>query len=137
MGFTTQAICCQLVISDESLDKEIQMSNEYTMGISGKVRYLEKMGLAPDSTLYVCLDDVSLADAPAKQLAAQVIAHAETAGLNFDLEYSTADILPGHTYAIRAQIKTNDRLIFTSTEHHCVELGVNYLQPVEVLVRRV
>ncbi|WP_247254897.1 YbaY family lipoprotein [Pseudomonas moorei] len=113
------------------------MSNENTLSISGNVYYLPKIMLAPNSTLYVCLQDVSLADAPAKQLAAQVIPHAEEAGLNFNLEYSTADVLPGHTYAISAQIKSDGKLVFTTTEHHPVELGVDGVQPVEMLVHGV
>jgi putative lipoprotein len=118
-------------------DKEINMSNENTLSISGNVHYLEKIALLPNSTLYVSLKDVSLADASAKQLAAQVIPHAESAGLNFNLQYSTADVLPRHTYAISAEIKTDGKLVFASTEHHPVELGVDGVQPVEVLVHRV
>ncbi|MBV6822445.1 YbaY family lipoprotein [Pseudomonas sp. PD9R] len=110
------------------------MSNEPVMSISGKVHYLPRIGLEPNSTLYVSLEDVSLADVPAKQLAAQITSNAETAGLGFNLVYCIADVLPGHTYAIKAQIKVCDRLVFTSTEHPPIELGVSYLQPLEVLV---
>lgn len=113
------------------------MSNENTLSISGNVYYLPKIVLAPNSTLYVSLEDVSLADGPSKQLAAQVIPHAESAGLDFNLEYSTADVLPGHTYAISAQVKSDGELVFTSTEHHPVELGVDDVQPIEVLVHLV
>lgn len=113
------------------------MSNAYTKSISGTVHYLQKIGLAPNSTLQVSLQDVSVADAPAKQLATQVTRNAETAGLSFNLEYSTADILPGHTYAIRAQIETEGRLIFINTDHYPVELGVDYLQPLEIRVDNV
>ena len=113
------------------------MSNENTLSISGNVHYLERIALSPNSTLYVSLQDVSLADAPAKQLAAQAIPDAQRAGLNFNLQYCTADVLPGHTYAISAQIKTDGELVFTTTEHHPVELGVDGVQAVEVLVHRV
>lgn len=37
------------------------MSNEYTKSISGTVHYRERIGLFPHSTLYVSLQDVSLA----------------------------------------------------------------------------
>ncbi|VVP73063.1 hypothetical protein PS918_01526 [Pseudomonas fluorescens] len=110
------------------------MSNESVKTIGGIVRYLQKSALPPNSTLYVSLRDVSLADAPAKELACQVTPHAETTGLNFNLTYNLADVLPGHTYAIWASIKTNDKLIFTTTQHHAVELGVDYVKGQEVLV---
>jgi putative lipoprotein len=122
------------VISDDLTDKEINMSNESVKTIGGSVRYLQKIALPPNSTLYVSLRDVSLADAPAKELASQVTPHAETAGLSFNLTYSLADVLPGHTYAIWANIRTDDELIFTTTRHHSVELGVDYVQGQEVLV---
>jgi putative lipoprotein len=136
-GLANSTICLALVISDESLDKEIMMSNENTKSISGTVHYLRKIGLAPNSTLQVSLQDVSVADAPAKQLATQVIRNAETAGLSFNLEYSTADIQAGHTYAISAQIESEGRLIFINTEHFPVELGVDYLQPLDIRVDNV
>jgi putative lipoprotein len=113
------------------------MSNEPVRTISGKVHYLERIALTPNSTLYVSLQDVSLADVPAKELALQVTSHAETAGLNFNLTYREADVLPGHSYAIRAQIKNKDALIYTTTQSHPVVLGVDHLQPQEVLVNAV
>jgi putative lipoprotein len=113
------------------------MSNHPVRTISGTVRYLERIALAPNSTLYVSLQDVSLADVAAKVLAQQVIPHAETAGLNFTLTYCAADVLPGHRYEIRAQIKINDALIYTTTQSHPVVLGVDHLQPQEILVNAV
>ena len=113
------------------------MSSEPVNTLEGRVHYLERIGLAANSTLYVFLEDVSLADAPAKELARCVIPNAETAGLNFELAYRPADDIPGHTYAIRARIETGDQLIFISTDNHPVELNAAYLQPLEILVRTV
>jgi putative lipoprotein len=113
------------------------MSSEPVNTLEGRVHYLERIGLAANSTLYVFLEDVSLADAPAKELARCVIPNAETAGLNFELAYRPADDIPGHTYAISARIETGDQLIFISTDSHPVELNAPYLQPLEILVRTV
>lgn len=113
------------------------MSSEPVQILTGKVHYLERIGLLPNSTLYVSLEDVSLADAPAKELAHCTIRNAETAGLNFELAYRPADDIRGHTYAIRASIKTNDQLIFATVDHHPVVLNAAYLQPLEILVRKV
>jgi len=113
------------------------MSNEPVKTIGGKVHYLERIGLLPNSTLSVRLQDVSLADAPAKELAVQITPNAEKIGLDFNLTYKLADVLPGHTYAIRATLTHEDKLIFTTTQHHPVVLGVDYAKGQEVLISRV
>lgn len=113
------------------------MSNEYSKSISGIVHYLSRIALPANSTLHVSLQDVTLMDAPARQLATQVTPNAETVGLRFNLEYSMTDVHDDRFYAISAQIRCKDRLIFTTTEHHSVVLGVDYLQPLEVLVHSV
>lgn len=119
------------------IDKEINMNNQAVKTIAGKVHYLERIALLPGSTLHVRLLDVSLADACAKELAVQVTPNAERAGLDFNLTYQLADVLSGHTYAISASITHDNALIFTTTEHHPVVLGVDYVKGQEVLVRRV
>lgn len=110
------------------------MSNEPVRTISGKVHYLERIALAPNSKLYVSLQDVSVSDVPGKLLDQQVIPDAGTAGLNFNLTYRVADVVPGHRYAISARIKHDDKLIFVTTQHHPVILDAAYLAPQEVLV---
>ncbi|MDF9777135.1 YbaY family lipoprotein [Pseudomonas baetica] len=110
------------------------MSSETVKTISGKVHYLQRIALSPNSTLHVRLQDVSLQDVVAKELAVQIIPNAEKAGLNFNLTYSFADVLPGHTYAISASITHEDRLIFATTQHHRVELGADHVEEQEVLV---
>ncbi|MGO4308387.1 YbaY family lipoprotein [Pseudomonas sp. KB_15] len=110
------------------------MNNETVKTISGKVYYLPKIGLLPNSTLYVRLLDVSLQDVIAKELAVQITPNAEKTGLNFNLTYSFADVLPGHTYAISASITHEDRLIFATTQQHQVELGADHVEGQKVLV---
>jgi len=110
------------------------MSSETVKTISGRVHYWQKMGLMPNSTLHVRLLDVSLQDVVAKELAVQITPNAEKAGLKFELTYSFADVLPGHTYAISASITHEDRLIFATTQQHQVELGADHVEGQEVLV---
>lgn len=110
------------------------MSNETVKTISGRVHYLPRIGLLPDSTLEVSLLDVTLTDAPAKVLAVQVTPNAGAVGLAFNLTYNLADVFSDHTYAISAHITHNDRLIFVSTQQHRVVLGVDYVQGQDVLV---
>lgn len=110
------------------------MNNETVKTISGKVHYLQRIALTPNSTLQVRLLDVSLQDAVAKELAVQITPNAEKAGLNFKLTYSCADVLPGHTYAISANITHEDRLLFATTQEHQVELSADHVEGQEVLV---
>jgi putative lipoprotein len=119
-----------------SIDKEINMSNEL-LSISGKVYFLENTVLRRNSTLYVRLQDVSLQDVAAKELAVQITTNAEKAGLNFNLTYKLADVLPGHRYALSARINHEDHLHFISTQTHPVELGVDHVKEQEVLVQLV
>ena len=113
------------------------MSNETVKTISGKVSYAVKMALPRNSTLHVRLEDDSLQDVAAKELAAQIITNAEKAGLNFNLTYKLADVLPGHRYALSARINHEDHLHFISTQTHPVELGVDHVKEQEVLVQLV
>ncbi|POF42923.1 hypothetical protein B0D71_08475 [Pseudomonas laurylsulfativorans] len=110
------------------------MSSETVKTIGGKVHFLERIALTPNSTLHVRLLDVSLQDVVAKELAVQITPNAEKVGLNFNLTYKHADVLPGHTYAISASITLEDRLLFATTQQHPVELGVDYVKEQEVLV---
>ncbi|MNG08811.1 YbaY family lipoprotein [Pseudomonas fluorescens] len=110
------------------------MSNESVKTIGGKVYYLPRIGLTANSTLHVRLQDVSLQDVVAKELAVQITPNAEKVGLNFNLTYTLADVLPGHTYAISASITGEGRLLFATTQQHRVELGVDHLKEQEVLV---
>jgi putative lipoprotein len=113
------------------------MNSDHVMSISGTVHYLQKIELPRNSTLHVSLLDVTLADAAAKELAQQVTAHAETAGLDFNLMYNAADVLPGHKYVLRARIETPEQVIFATIRDHAVELGVDHLRPEDVIVRNV
>ncbi|MFL1525909.1 YbaY family lipoprotein [Pseudomonas sp. O230] len=113
------------------------MNNDYEKSISGTVHFLLRIELPTHSTLYVNLLDVTCADAPAKELARQVIPHAKTTGLDFTLRYKMADVLPDHRYAIRARIETSEQVIFATTKDHTVQLGVDHLRPEDVIVRNV
>lgn len=113
------------------------MSNEPVKTLGGKVHYLERIGLPPNSTLHVHLLDISLAGARSKELAVQITPNAEKVGLGFNLTYKLSDVLSGHTYAIRADITCDNKLIYTTTQQHPVALGVDYVKGQEVLVSRV
>lgn len=90
--------------------------------VTGTVTYRERILLPPTSTLNVRLEDISLADAPARTLAE----HTRTLGpaappYTFRLAYQPTWIEPNRTYAVRAEIREPDgRLRFTTTTRHAV-----------------
>lgn len=105
--------------------------------LDGEVYYLERIGLPKTATYQVSLQDVSLADAPAVNLAKQSGQIKGQIPLPFHLTYDPADIKPGHRYAISARIENNGRLLFINTEHHGVDLNAKSLQPIRVRVNPV
>ena len=82
--------------------------------ISGTATYRERMLLPPGSQLEVGLQDISLADVPAITLATQRIDDPGAPPFKFQLEYDPAAIDPSHTYAVRATVRNDGRLMFTT-----------------------
>ncbi len=101
--------------------------------ITGTVVYRERMLLPEGAVATVRLEDVSLADAPAR-LIAETSVPASTSPTAFSIDYDPARIEPGHTYAWRASITAGDELMFTTTERHTFDPEAT---GVELLVQRV
>lgn len=103
--------------------------------IRGEVFYLNRMALPADAQLTVSLNDVSLADAPAKVLARQEI---NTAGkqvpISFTLTYDPTQVQANHTYSISARIEQQGQLLYINTEHIRVKLDGTDPQSVRVKV---
>lgn len=81
--------------------------------VEGSASYRERIAVPPDATLFVELQDVSLADAPAVTLAAQRYALSAVPA-SFQLSYDDALIKDGHRYSVRATITQGQRLLFTT-----------------------
>lgn len=101
--------------------------------ITGNVVYRERMLLPEGAIATVRLEDVSLADAPAKVMA-ETSVPAQTSPTAFSLDYDPSQFEPGHTYAWRASITAGDELMFTTTERHTFDPQA---AGVELLVQRV
>ncbi|MFE0013280.1 YbaY family lipoprotein [Mesorhizobium sp. NPDC059054] len=91
-----------------------------TMTLTGTVTYRERMMLPPNSTVEVSLVDVSLADAPSKTIARQVIRRARTSPTRFKLAFDSSQIRKGRTYALQARITQGKQLLFINTTRHTV-----------------
>ena len=107
--------------------------------ISGTVSYHERVALAPDDTIRVVLEDVSLADATAPVLAEQMIAGAgKQVPIPFTLTYDTGWIRDNHRYALRVQIRSaNGVLLWTTDTTHPVITNGGATDEIEIRLVRV
>ncbi len=84
--------------------------------IEGTVTYRERIMLPPGSFLEVQLQDISIADAPAQEMATLELPLQGAPPYAFRLDFDSAAIVPRRTYSLRATIRREDALLFTSTE---------------------
>lgn len=103
--------------------------------VSGTVTYrMQNRALPPTAVLTVSLLDVSRADAPSLPIATQRI---ETSGkmvpFAFDMAYDRAKIQEKNRYAVRAEIRDGDRLLFTTDTNYPV-ITQNNPRTVEITV---
>lgn len=83
--------------------------------ITGTVAYRERMALPADAIIQVLLLDVSRQDVAATRVAeATVRPEGRQVPLPFELPYDPAAIQPTHRYAVRAAIRSENRLLFTT-----------------------
>ncbi|HQU92728.1 MAG TPA: YbaY family lipoprotein [Pyrinomonadaceae bacterium] len=83
--------------------------------VSGTVTYRQRSALPPNATLTVRILDVSRADASAPVIAEQRVPTAGKQGpIPFDLAYDRTKIQERNRYAVRAEIRDGERLLFTT-----------------------
>lgn len=89
---------------------------EKSMKISGEAFYRERIAVPPEVQFEVFLEDVSLADAPAKIIGRQQTSNAGQPPYKFDIDYLPSAILAGHRYNLRARLTLNGELLFTTDQ---------------------
>jgi putative lipoprotein len=83
--------------------------------VTGTVAYRERMALPPDAVVQVQLSDVSRQDAPATVVAETTITPAgRQVPIPFELHYGADAIDQKHSYAVRATIRSGNRLLYTT-----------------------
>ena len=103
--------------------------------VTGQVVWRERIMLPPQTKVIVRLQDVSLADAPAKVIAEAVIP-AQIPPVAFSLGYDPAQIPPSARISVSARVEVDGQLRFISDTHIPVING-GPTQDVEVLVKGV
>lgn len=81
--------------------------------VEGSATYRERIAIPPEASLFVELQDVSRADAPALTLAAQRYA-LNAVPARYELTYDDTLIQDGHRYVVRASIAQGHKLLFTT-----------------------
>ncbi|PVM91466.1 YbaY family lipoprotein [Caulobacter endophyticus] len=104
--------------------------------VTGTVAWRERIMLPPDTKTIVRLQDVSLADAPAKVLAEDVIDGTRAPPVAFTLAYDPAQIVPNHRYSVSARVEVDGQLRFINDTHVAV-INDGPTKDVEVLVKGV
>lgn len=126
----------ELLADDEVTAAFILAPSPARAVVTGTVFYRERILLTPGAVLEVVLEDVSLADAPAEEIANYRKQDPGSPPFAFELPYDPAAIDERHTYGVRARISVDGRLRFISdTAHHVITRG-NPSQ-VEILVKGV
>lgn len=106
--------------------------------VTGVVTYRERIALPPDAVATVQIQDVSLADAPARVIGEQVIAPAGQVPISFAVGYRPSEIDPRFRYIVRAEIRDGSgRLLFTTTMSYPVITLGNLTKDIEIVVERV
>lgn len=106
--------------------------------MSGQVTYLQRIALPTGAVIEVSLDDVSLADAPARRLGSTTITtKGENVPVPFKLTYDAAAVRPERTYAVSARISIDGQLQWISATRHAVLTSGNPSDDVTITVQQV
>jgi putative lipoprotein len=106
--------------------------------ITGTVYYRERLALPPNSTAEVVLEDVSIADRPAVEIARTVITPAGQVPIRFELRYAPDRVEANHHYGVRAAILwPSGARMFVSTAHYSAFDSATPHDELAILVQRV
>ncbi|MCE0556350.1 MULTISPECIES: META domain-containing protein [unclassified Motilimonas] len=101
-----------------------------------QVLYLDRSMLEPGAVVEVSLLDVSKADSKSDILAQQSMKAQGGPPYALVLDYDLNEIKDNHRYSLRATIKLNENLLYTSTEH-LDPFANEAKQPFEIIVKQV
>ena len=100
------------------------------------VIYLDRRMLPPNAVLEVTLEDISKADVASVLIASQSLKNIGTPPYAVSIEYDASKIQDKHRYSLRATIKVEGSLVFTSTTN-IDPFAEGQTKPIEIKVDRV
>lgn len=89
--------------------------------LSGSASYPAKMTLPVDAVFEVQLQDVSLADAPAKVIARSTQISPGKSPLAFSLRFDNKPLNPKHSYALHARVSVDGKLVLITDTRYTVK----------------
>jgi len=104
-----------------------------TAKIEGAVVYRERMALPPSAEVEIVFEDISQSDAPSTILAQLTVSAEKGPPYPFSINYDSRQIDSRKTYALRATIRMDGKMMFTTMDYTNPFSG----NPVDVLVKRV
>ena len=106
--------------------------------LNGTVTYVARIALPPGAVVRVRVEDVSLADAPARVVSEQTFEATREVPIPFALAYNPATIDVRHRYAVRAEIRdAAGALLWATTTATPVFTQGGPIDGVEVVVEQV
>jgi putative lipoprotein len=111
------------------------MTSEPRLTIQGEVFYLPKIMLPTACTLTVSLNEISLADAAARNVAISKTKITQQVPLAFELSYVPNQ--PAGSYAVSASIECEGRLIWVSNTTNMVKVNEENIVDLRVKVVQV
>ena len=91
--------------------------------VEGTAAYRERIALPPDAVFEAELQDVSRPDAPAEVLGRARIDPAGQPPFRFQIAYNDAAVLPGRRYVVRATVRQQGQLLFTTNRAYPLRPG--------------
>lgn len=88
--------------------------------LQGTALYRERIALPPDAVFVAELHDVSRADAPSEVIGRATLDPAGNPPFRFEIGYDDAALVPGHRYAVRANVSHQGQPRFTTIENYPV-----------------
>lgn len=126
----------QVTLSTEDAQPAATPAEPVTLSVS--LSYRERMALPQDAQVIAQLLDVSLADAPAVVLAEKHLSAEGQVPIDFTLAYDPSEVQTNHRYALRGEIRdAGGDLLWTTTEHHGVDLTVPQDDTLELRLTRI
>lgn len=95
-------------------------STAWAGNLQGTATYLERIALPEDAVFEAELQDISRVDAPAAVLGSSRLDPAGRPPFRFEIVYDDATVQPGRRYSVRATIKHQGQLLFTTDRIYTV-----------------
>jgi len=111
---TAIALVCFVVVGCSEPAPPSEAPERDVRTISGTVKFREHIGLTPESRLELTLQDVSVAAAPALQIATETVENPGQSPIEFTIQYDAELIDATHRYSIDAKVFDRGHLILLS-----------------------